>query len=117
MAKGPASTKIKIPHLVLASASGHGPMHAGECVISIIRCLASCADLVESIQAEQERSLKTRSSWNFWRPRTPVQSNSHAGKAQALCNSIVDNANQLGRAIEQRHSDDKDFHSGRFKRE
>lgn len=118
MAKGPASTQIIIPRLRLESASTRGAMHPQNCVISIIECLAKCADLVESIQAEQERSLKTTSSWKFWKwPMTPTQSNSQAETAKALCDSIVDSANRLGRAFEYRKEVDKAFDSGRFKRE
>ena len=100
---------------MVALASDHKPMYAGQCVLSIIRCLATCADLVESIQAERERSMKM-SSWMFWkRLEISPEMNSQAEKARVLCYDIVDGATQLGQACEHRRSTDPDFDGGRFK--
>lgn len=115
MAKGPASARINIPRLrVNRLASRRVAMDAGQCVISIIGCLSNCADLVESFQAEQGPSSKT-SSWKFWKKReTPLGSTLFAEKTKALCDSIVDNANQLGQALEHRCQADENSFDGNF---
>ncbi len=43
---------------MLAYASYNALRHAGECGISMIGSLATCADLAESIQAEEESILQ-----------------------------------------------------------
>lgn len=89
-------------------------MYAGQCVVSIIGCLSRCADLVESLKAEQERSSRTF-TWKFWkRPEPSLDSVSFAEQARTLCDSIVDGANRLGQALEHRRLNDEDFHAGRF---
>lgn len=81
---------------------------------TIIYSLGNCADLAESLQYERRRQSSASSTWKWWKqPKPNDVSDQSIGsmismEAEALCQALVDGANQLGEALLERYKVDGD---------